>query len=377
MYDGKILSDVISQLVSTKKENDYYDFKRQWHEKTDDLIHDIICMANVITHEGDRYIIFGIDNQFNAVGIENDENRKDQQKVICVLKDHDFNGDYRPDIEVATITLEEKTLDVLIIKDKPLKPYLLRKANKDEKIRPCIYTRVGDTNTSIDSSADYNHIEKMFEERFGLNRNPLSRMTTYLLDYSNWEDIAYINDKNITQYYYTKFPEFTIQYFNDSTESTEWPEEDIMGKPFKSNVVEYLFHSTVLHRSFALTSQDARLCFPKPDYCKSFHYKDIPYFVYYNCRNTITSNVKYLLNEIYNDSLGPHQSNHYQFIEFEDDDEKTRFYNPDNQKLVFDEFFSSGHKEKKNNDGIKENHKIEKEFRIFAWEYFKNWQVME
>jgi hypothetical protein len=334
-------------------------------------------MANVITHEGDRYIIFGIDNNFKTVGVKNDEHRKDQQKVICILKDHDFNGDYRPDVEVTTVTFEEKLLDVLIIKDKPFKPYLLRKANNGEKIRPCIYTRVGDTNTSIDSSADYNHIENMFEERFGLNKNPLSRMTAYLLDYSNWKDIDYIDDKNNTQYYYTKFPEFTIQFFNDGTEAINWQEKDILGKPFKSNVVEYLFHSTVLYRSFVFTSQGARLCFPKPDQYETFQYKGIPYFVYYNYRNTITSNVKYLLKEMYKVSLGHHQANDYQFIEFEDTDEKTRFCDSENQKLIFDKFFSSGHKKKINNDGITENYEIEKEFRIFAWKYFENWHTKE
>lgn len=352
------LTIIISQLIISGKENDYYDFKQEWYRDNISLIHDIICMANVITHEGDRYIIIGVDNQFKIIGVDNDKNKKRQQDIICILKDHDFNGDYRPDIELAPIILEGKTVDVLIIKDKPFKPYLLKKLRvKDNKnIYPSIYTRVGDTNTPIDSSADYNLIEKMFEERFGLSKNPLSRMILYLLDFKNWKSIDFSeNTMNFTQYYYTKFPEFTVNYFNDSSES-DWPETDCYGNLFTSYVVEYLFHSTVLDRWSAIVSKDGRLCFPKPKYCESFHFstpeyresfdsdKNVPYFVYYNYQNTIVSNTKYLFENIYGVSSGLHQKQHYQFIEFKDKDEKDRFFEPENQKKVMGNLQNKSHR---------------------------------
>ena len=52
----------IFQLVSLKQEGGYWDFKKQWHEKKSDLLHDIICMANNL-HNRAAYIIIGIDEE--------------------------------------------------------------------------------------------------------------------------------------------------------------------------------------------------------------------------------------------------------------------------------------------------------------------------
>lgn len=52
------LKETIENLRSLKQEGGYWDFKRQWYDKDhkQDMLHDIICMANNIENR-DAYII--------------------------------------------------------------------------------------------------------------------------------------------------------------------------------------------------------------------------------------------------------------------------------------------------------------------------------
>ena len=69
----------ILELISLKQEGGYWDFKREWYhqDKKDDLLHDIICMANNQENR-DAYIIIGVDeeNNYSVRDVSNDENRK-------------------------------------------------------------------------------------------------------------------------------------------------------------------------------------------------------------------------------------------------------------------------------------------------------------
>ncbi len=56
------LSEIIGGLIATGKEGDHWDFKRDSHTKTGDLIKDIMCLANTPRHAGDRYIVYGVDD---------------------------------------------------------------------------------------------------------------------------------------------------------------------------------------------------------------------------------------------------------------------------------------------------------------------------
>lgn len=55
----------------------------------------------------DSYIIFGVeDATYDIVGVENNENRRNQQGTIDILKKIAFSGGVRPRIEVHTIIIE-------------------------------------------------------------------------------------------------------------------------------------------------------------------------------------------------------------------------------------------------------------------------------
>lgn len=91
------LENEIKSLIELHAEGIYWDFKKQWHEKNSDLLHDIICMANSPANR-DCYIIIGVeDGTYIPCGVEN-VNRKNQQNVIDLLRQKEYlfrSHDYR------------------------------------------------------------------------------------------------------------------------------------------------------------------------------------------------------------------------------------------------------------------------------------------
>ena len=204
------LQSIVEELILLKKEGTYWDFKREHHKKTVDLIHDVICLANA-DYEGDRYIIFGITNDYKIVDISNDSNRKNQANIIDTLRSANFANDLFPDISLESIEIDSHTLDVLVIKDTNNKPYYLTEDKKfqvKELRAGTIYTRKMDTNTPKNSVASSFDIEKMWKQRFGLTQIPLDRMKILLLDWENW----YKDLGNKSYAYHKQFPEFNIQF---------------------------------------------------------------------------------------------------------------------------------------------------------------------
>jgi hypothetical protein len=207
---SETLKSEIESVISSKREGEYWDFKEQYHSNKADLLHDIICMANNRA-DRDGYIIFGVSDNYEIMGIQNDEHRKNQQNIIDFLKGKKFSGGIRPTIELVTMLIEGKQIDVLIIKNSDDTPYFIIEDYNDHKRRVRannIYTRIGDTNTDIDKSADINHIEYLWRKRFLLNRTPLEQIKKKLQLKDEWkqEEDTYYNIYN---------PEFTVVLESD------------------------------------------------------------------------------------------------------------------------------------------------------------------
>lgn len=203
------LEHTIRELIESKKEGDYWDFKQKYHDNNADLVKDILCLANTTNYQGDRYIIFGINDQYEFVKL--DKVRRTQAQIINILRDANFESGKYPDIYLETIQIDSNTLDVLIIKDKPEKPYYLYKQKKEGKKvvnEGVIYSRTRDSN-GIASSSD---MEIMWRERFGLILSPLDRAKKYLAEKDSWK---LIDAEAI--YHYKQFPEFTIQEIKSCT----------------------------------------------------------------------------------------------------------------------------------------------------------------
>lgn len=206
------LREEILMLIDSKREDDYWDFKLQHHTNKADLLLDIICMANNRV-DRDAYIIFGIaDMTFEVVGVENDENRKNQQNIIDFLKSKSFISGIRPRVEMRTLRLTNHEVDVLIVKNSTDTPYFLtdRYSDGSKTVRANhIYTRVGDTNTDIDKSADINNIEYLWKKRFLLTRSPFEQIIKRLENKDEWKSDEYV--------FYNVFkPEFTITVEDDN-----------------------------------------------------------------------------------------------------------------------------------------------------------------
>lgn len=211
------LKDKIIKLIESHQEDDYYDFKEAWHDNKAEFLHDILSLANNRTVE-DGLLIFGVrDKTFEIIGVENDPNRKTQQNIIDFLNTKAFFGGIRPSVELKTINYLKHELDILIVKNTNDTPYYLADKYSDGKytIRPnYIYTRIKDTNTPIDKSADINQVEYLWKKRFLLTESPIKRIFNELKYPQNWERKNSIKD-NIPFYYNIYHPEFTVEILDD------------------------------------------------------------------------------------------------------------------------------------------------------------------
>lgn len=173
-------------LIGTKREGPYWDFKREWYEEKFKLLHDIICMANNTVNR-DCYIIIGIDeeNGYSIKDVLGDPNRKTTQNLVDFLRDKNFAGSNRPQISVDTFIVNNRQLDVITIYNTTLTPYYLTEHFR-EVCANNIYTRVEDSNTPRNRSADIGIIEWLWKKRFGLLVSLTERIYNYLKEPDNW-----------------------------------------------------------------------------------------------------------------------------------------------------------------------------------------------
>lgn len=218
-YDD--LKNEILELIERHTEGEYWDFKQQWHSNNADLLHDIICMANSLANR-DCYIIIGIeDKTYNILGVSG-EKRKNQQNVIDLLSQKpSWAGGYIPEVYVITVMIEEKEIDVVVIKRSDNTPfYLLRDYTNEGKpiYKGAIYTRKGDTNTPKTETADLHDTELLWKRRFGLLYNPSQRAKFYLKDLDNWESVEGETDKSGREdsfVFYRPDPDYTVYFVHE------------------------------------------------------------------------------------------------------------------------------------------------------------------
>ena len=235
------LESEVSELISRYTEGEYWDFKQQWHSNNADLLHDIICMANSLANR-DCYIIIGIeDGTYNVVGVS-DENRKSQQNVIDLLHQKPlWAGGYIPEVYVKTISITDKEIDVVVVKQSNNTPFYLLKdyTNEGQPVfKGAIYTRKGDTNTPKTGTADLYDTELLWKRRFGLLYNPSQRAKIYLKDLDNWVRVDGETDKSGTErffFYYRSDPDYTIYLMEEADENIIHPKDindEAVGAPF-------------------------------------------------------------------------------------------------------------------------------------------------
>ncbi len=152
----------IRHLLSLGREGGYGDFKREWHSDKGELLLDIICMANNIENK-DAYLILGITDFTKVYGVENDVHRLSLNNLSKIIQSAKF-ALYHPQIDLQTIEIDEKEIDIIIIKSTNRTPYYLeknypsdQKHNKEPNAvqikNGVIYVRLNDGKYGTDSAA--------------------------------------------------------------------------------------------------------------------------------------------------------------------------------------------------------------------------------
>lgn len=268
----------IQRLIALETEGDYWDFKEMWHDNKASLLHDIICMANNQVGR-DAYIIIGISDSKSPDGVKvkgvPETDRRDQQQLIGFLRNKKFAGGVRPPVYLQTFEIPDEhdvtqQIDVIIVKNSAKTPFFLVEnfRDRDKEIRAgYIYTRIGDTNTAIDSIADLDKIEYLWRKRFGLDLSAVEKLLRLLDSPDNW-----VGDLNWGNFKYHKyFPEFQI-HITEIEEQAQFLENSIMkniadhqiDKKYSVSNVIITYHSTVLYQEHVLYLDGGRQLIPFP-----------------------------------------------------------------------------------------------------------------
>lgn len=115
------------------------------------------------------------------------QKEKKEADLNDILNNIEFSGGNIPIVNVRTLNINNKEIEVIIIKNTKNKHYYLENNYGIVKAYH-IYTRTGDRNTPKDKNANFADIEYMWKERFGLNLDVEERFKFYLDDIDNWMD---------------------------------------------------------------------------------------------------------------------------------------------------------------------------------------------
>ena len=259
------LSNEIQDLIDRQTEGTYWDFKLQHHANNADLIHDVLCLANA-EHRGPRFLIFGVDdNSYAVTSIINSPGRKSQANISDFFRANanKFFQSRTPTIYLTEVQLNGQALDVLVIEDKPHKPYYLVDDYRDRGslVRAHhVYTRFNDTNSPMQESAPPHEIERMWRDRFGLNSSPIERVVRYLETPNAWEQVS--ESLFGEEYWHHRiFPEFTLKV--DETDNPdillcneEWTQGEIRTDNNSAWFYLLYYHQTILHRTRVVSFDD-------------------------------------------------------------------------------------------------------------------------
>lgn len=336
MLTNQEIEDIVREFFYQGTEGEYWDFKEkpyfyegqskeEKNKKKNDLLHDIICMANNLSNR-DAYIIMGIqDKPIKITGVKQFSNKWTQEKYQDFLQNLTWAGDMIPTVEFRTIN--DGDLDVLIIKKSNKIPFYITK--KYSKVRENqIYVRKGSKNTAIDSQAEIGDIEKLFEFRFGLTPFPKERVINYITDHNHWTEMK--GNYEIRSWYYEKFPEYTMELVDD-------PQNDELRAPVYAlihpnvrttwEILRIKYHQTILleFSSHYIDEYRGLSVQPRYNFLKLFegvNNINLKTNFYYYLADSVEINLMYLLEELHEQD-GEALRQHLSLIPvFKNDDER-------------------------------------------------------
>jgi predicted HTH transcriptional regulator len=163
------INEKINNLLEEGYECNFLDFKlKQYPPKLNpNFIKDIIAMANS-HYDGDKFIIIGVNDNGEIIGIEKNEVFVDSaiyQDIVLNYVEPDITIDY------FKYSYEGKTLGILKIASSNNKPYLIKKEIDSLKLESC-FIRKGSRN----SSANRNDFDKFYYEKENFDISILNPM---------------------------------------------------------------------------------------------------------------------------------------------------------------------------------------------------------
>lgn len=341
------LTEIVEKLIYSKREDDYWDFKLQHHENKADLLLDIICMANNLT-SSNGYIIFGIDDTtFELIGVKNDEHRRSQQEIIDFLSSKDFFMNNRPKVELKEILIDGIVIDVLTIINTLNTPYYLTK-NYKKVNSGNIYTRIGDTNTPVNKTADPIYIEYLWKKRFGLHLSHLEKFLLLLESKQDWNFHEDYWDSYSSYYYNIHYPEYTIIFTDDPrADSLEFYSYLMMNKSTKYQYLEVKYHSTTIYYSQLVLLDAGRFSSLVP----SWEFVSSPFNSYDSFKYFIKNSIEDKINIFLFDENNEEESYAKRRL-----DECILYFNSEDEKNSFINYYNLSIKnDKKYYDNLKSN----------------------
>ena len=243
------LAQFVKTLITRKGEGVYWDFKRQHHATKGDLVHDVLCLANA-EHDGVRLLIFGVDDSdYSLRNVKGSPGRRTQADIAGLFRDNagKFFQSRFPTFHLREIEIDGSLVDVLVIEDEPKKPYYLIKNIENVRAHH-VYTRVCDTNTPINASAQPHEIERMWRERFGLDIPALEKAKRCLEEATVW---TLREENGFVCCHHNVFPEFTLRATDAGSHigsNQEWTRGEVEIDGNHAIWFELRCHQTLLRR---------------------------------------------------------------------------------------------------------------------------------
>lgn len=253
----------VMNLIKSRKEGAYWDYKQKYHENKAKLLHDVLCLANNLENRI-AYLIIGVNDNGDIVGIKPNDKIIKQADLIDLMRNREFSADYRPAVSINKLEIEGSILEVIQIEPNTNVPYYLTNDYQYEGFickSNYIYTRTMDSNTPRNKSADRIQVEKLWKIHFGLIPNPMDRMKKFIENPKGWKDEG--SDRPA---YYSEAPEFTIEakYEDSRNDWIEYYSVEQIHRKISSYMIYGKYHSTVLFDYQILMLNKAHLIVPVP-----------------------------------------------------------------------------------------------------------------